>query len=62
MSLINSIAKFLLSKKESLLGVTKAIKQFVSWNQISKILIIAYDNQLSDIIDFINITAYKLKY
>ncbi len=50
MSLINKIAKFLLSKKES----QKSVKQFVSWGQISKILIVAYDNQLSDLVDFIN--------
>lgn len=54
MSLINNISAFLLSKKESRLSATKIIKQFVSWNQISKILIIAYDNQLSDMVDFIN--------
>ena len=51
MSLINNISTFLLSKKES----QKSVKQFVSWNQISKILIVSYDNQLSDIVDFINI-------
>lgn len=54
MSLINNISTFILSKKESRLGVTKVVKQFFSWNQISKILIVAYDNQLSDIVDFIN--------
>lgn len=50
MSLLNNISTFILSKKES----PKVVKQFFSWNQISKILIVAYDNQLSDIVDFIN--------
>lgn len=54
MSLIHNISTFILSKKESRPGVTKVVKQFFSWNQISKILIVVYDNQLSDIVDFIN--------
>lgn len=50
MSIKNSITTFLLSKKES----PKVVKQFFAWTQISKVLIVAYDNQLSDIVDFIN--------
>ena len=50
MSLLNNISTFILSKKES----PKTVKQFFSYDQISKILIVAYDNQLSDIVDFIN--------
>jgi len=51
MSFIKNIATYLLSLKES----PKVKKQFFSWNQISKILIIAHHNQLSDIVEFINI-------
>lgn len=51
MSLLNNISTYLLSTKES----AKGNKQFVQWNQLSKVLIIAYDNQLSGIVDFINI-------
>ncbi|MBC7695151.1 MAG: hypothetical protein H7141_06865 [Burkholderiales bacterium] len=54
MSLLNNISTYLLSKKESRLDVIKIAHQFVSWNQLSKVLIIACDNQLSDIVDFIN--------
>jgi hypothetical protein len=50
MSFIKNIATYLLSLKES----PKVNKQFFSWNQISKILIIAHHNQLSDIVEFIN--------
>jgi hypothetical protein len=49
-SIINNISNFILSKKES----PKLTKQFFSWNQISSVLIVAYDNQLSDSVDFIN--------
>jgi hypothetical protein len=49
-SLLNNISVFILSKKES----PKLIHQFVSWSQLSKVLIVAYDNQLSSIVDFIN--------
>jgi hypothetical protein len=51
MSLLNNISNYLLSSKASPAGV----KQFVPWNQLSKIVIIAHDNQLSGIVDFINI-------
>ncbi len=49
MSLLQNISNWLLSKKES----PKTDKQFFSWNQLSKVLIIAYDNQLSEIVDFV---------
>ena len=51
MSLLNNIATYLLSKKES----KNVIKQFFSWNKISKMILIAYDNQLSEIVEFINV-------
>ena len=54
MSIINNIANFILSKKESRLAVTKITKQFFSWNQLSNVIIVAYDNQLSDLVDFMN--------
>ena len=50
MSLIKNISTYLLSKKER----PKTVKQFFSWNQLTKVLIVCYDNQLSDIVDFIN--------
>ncbi|MBK6986575.1 MAG: hypothetical protein IPH32_18400 [Bacteroidetes bacterium] len=50
MSLLNNIANYLLSSKES----AKGNKQFLSWSQLSNVLIIAYDNQLSNVVDFIN--------
>ncbi|MBI3518514.1 MAG: hypothetical protein HY062_04050 [Bacteroidetes bacterium] len=50
MSLLNNIATYLLSAKES----PKTAKQFVPWKQLSNVLIIAYDNQLSHVVDFIN--------
>lgn len=49
MSLLQNISNWLLSKKES----PKINKQFVSWNQLSKVMIIAYDNQLSELVDFV---------
>ncbi|MES2133698.1 MAG: hypothetical protein V4506_15215 [Bacteroidota bacterium] len=50
MSIINNIALSLISKKDT----PKANKQFLNWSQVSTILIIAYDNQLADIVEFIN--------
>jgi hypothetical protein len=50
MSLLKNISNYLLSAKES----PNTAKQFVPWNQLSKVLVIAYDNQLSGIVDFIN--------
>jgi hypothetical protein len=49
-SIIHNIALRLISKKE----VPKAHKQFLNWNKVSSVLIIAYDNQLADIVEFIN--------
>lgn len=50
MSLLNNIANYLLSTKESI----KSNKQFLNWSELSSVLIIAYDNQLSNVVDFIN--------
>ncbi len=50
MSLLNNIANYLLSSKES----AKGNKQFLNWSQLSNVLIIAQDNQLSNVVDFIN--------
>lgn len=50
MSLLKNIASWLLSSKES----PKGNKQFLNWSQISNVLIIAQDNQLSNVVDFIN--------
>jgi len=49
MSLINWISAYLLSKKES----PETVKQFFSWNQLNKILIICYDHQLDELTEFI---------
>lgn len=60
MSLINTISSYLLSKKES----PEIVKQFFSWNQLNKILIICYDYQLDELTDFLktsktdNISVY----
>ena len=51
MSIINNISTFLLSQKES----PKTTKQFVPWSQLSNVVIVAYDNQLSNCVDFINV-------
>ena len=50
MSLLQNISNYLLSTKES----PKTVKQFMQWKQLSKVLVVAYDNQLSGIVDFIN--------
>lgn len=50
MSLKQVIFSYLLNSKDS----SNNQKQFVNWNQLSTILIIAYDNQLSNCVDFIN--------
>lgn len=50
MSLLNNIANYLLSSKES----AKGNKQFIPWSELSNVLIIASDNQLSNVVDFIN--------
>lgn len=49
MSLIHNITRWLISKKES----PKVNRQFVSWKNLSRVAIIAYDNQLSELADFI---------
>ena len=51
MSIINNISNFILSKKES----PKITKQFLNWNQLSNVLLIANEHQLSNCIDFINV-------
>ena len=50
MSLINNIASWLLSSKEA----PKGSKQFLNWSQLSNVLIVAHDHQLSNVVDFIN--------
>ncbi len=50
MSLLQIISNYLLSSKDS----PKTTRQFVSWNQLSNVLIIAYDNQLANVVEFIN--------
>jgi hypothetical protein len=60
MSLINTISSYLLSQKES----PETVKQFFSWIQLNKILIICYDYQLDELTDFLkackidNISVY----
>jgi hypothetical protein len=48
-SLINFISSYLLSKKEG----PETVKQFFSWNQLNKILIICYDYQLDELTYFL---------
>ena len=50
MSLIHTISNYLLANKTA----PKTKKQFLNWLQIKSIVIIAYDNQLADVADFIN--------
>jgi hypothetical protein len=50
MSIKNNISSYLLSLREG----PKTDRKFFSWNQLSKVLIICHDNQLSDCVDFIN--------
>lgn len=50
MSLLNSISLWMISQKES----SQFNKQFLNWAQLSNVLIIAYDNQLSNSVEFIN--------
>jgi hypothetical protein len=49
-SIIQNIALRLISKKE----VPKSRKQFLNWKQVKRVLIIAYDNQLADLVEFVN--------
>lgn len=51
MSLLKKITLYFLSNKEN----AYFTKQFFSWNQLSTILIICYEEQVSEIIDFIGI-------
>jgi hypothetical protein len=57
MSLLNNIANYLLSSKES----PKCAKQFVPWSQLTKVLILAYDNQLSNVVDLLKWTNDEVK-
>lgn len=50
MSIIQNIALRLISKKE----MPKSRKQFLNWKQVKRVLIIAYDNQLADLVEFVN--------
>lgn len=50
MSIIQTIALRLITKKE----VAKSQKQFLNWKQVKRVLIIAYDNQLADLVEFVN--------
>lgn len=50
LSIIQNIALRLISKKE----VPKSRKQFLNWKQVKRVLIIAYDNQLADLVEFVN--------
>lgn len=50
MSFKQNISNYLLSKKEN----SKGSKQFLNWTQLSHVFIIAYDNQLRYVVDFIN--------
>ncbi|MES2567878.1 MAG: hypothetical protein V4565_13480 [Bacteroidota bacterium] len=50
MSIIKQISNWILSKKE----LKKSLKQFLNWSQLSHVLLIAQDNQLSNCKDFIN--------
>jgi hypothetical protein len=49
-SIIQNIALRLISKKE----VPKSKKQFLNWKQVKRVLLIAYDNQLADLVEFVN--------
>jgi hypothetical protein len=50
MPLKSKIAHWLLSSKEH----NGSKKQFLNWNQLKNVCLIVYDNQLSNIVDFIN--------
>lgn len=49
MSLLQNISHWLLSKKESPSGN----KKFFAWNELKNVLLIVYDNQLSELAEFI---------
>lgn len=50
MSILQNIALRLISKKET----PQSRKQFLNWNEVKQVLIIAHDNQLADLVDFVN--------
>ncbi len=50
MSFINNIANWLLASKES----PKSNKQFLNWNQLSNVLLIIYENQITDCSEFMS--------
>lgn len=49
MSLLQNISKWLLSKKEA----PAATKKFLSWDEMKSVLVVAGDNQLSEVVDFV---------
>ena len=50
MSFLNNIALRLISKQDD----SKTHKQFLNWSQVKSVIVIAYDNQLADIVEYIN--------
>lgn len=50
MSFIQNISKWLISKKDA----PSSNQQFLNWGQLSNVLIVAYDYQLSNCVDFLN--------
>lgn len=50
MSLIQSISTYLLASKQA----PNSKHQFLNWMELKSIFIIAYDNQLADVVNFIN--------
>jgi uncharacterized Rmd1/YagE family protein len=50
MSLKSNIANWVLSGKSN----NSLSKKFVNWNHLKKLMVVCYDNQLSNIVDFIN--------
>ncbi|MDF2448782.1 MAG: hypothetical protein K0R26_1286 [Bacteroidota bacterium] len=50
MSFFQNISSWLISRKEP----PKVEKQFLNWKQLSNVVVIAYDHQLSNCVDFIN--------
>lgn len=50
MSFIQHISNWLISQKET----AKSAKQFLNWNQLSNVVLIAFEHQLSNCVDFIN--------
>lgn len=50
MSFIQHISNWLLAKKTA----PKSHKQFLNWNQLSNVVLIAYEHELRNCVDFIN--------